>query len=452
MISSGRACVKEPAQLIDGGVYSDMLARIFLRAVPRMKCFRLVLGAVLVLLLSHHLAAEMLPGFRVDAVARGEGFVSSVVVDSKGLVYFTTTDGWIHRATGDGESERVVAMPTHAGGNGGLLGMVLVDDRTAIVHYTTWSREKVLDDVIAKVDLINSTQAVLKAFACDVELRERGVSDEHHGGNPTLGPDGMVFVGIGEYGGRTIAQKPEWNGGKIWRIDPRTGDATQWAVGMRNPYDLAWDPELQRIVIADNGPEQGDEVHVVAEGANCGWPLTFGRGAQFEGSTAPVFTFDRTVAPTGLARLSGANPLLARGYLLGAFVSRAIYYFPTLATQIVNEPTAIVEAFPEFVIDVTEGRDGSIYFATAWGAASTIYKLQPPARGDCNGDSLVDWRDIHPLVQELGDGDSQATIEAQSGSFAGTWGCDANGDGLISDADMAALLDLIGGRRRAVRH
>lgn len=417
-----------------------------------MKCFRSLLGAVLFFLSSFNAAAGLLPGFRAEPIARGDGFVSSVVVDSKGVVYFTTTDGWVHRAVGGGQSERVIAVPTKAGGNGGLLGMALLDDRTAIVHYTTWSGEKVLDDVIAKVDLLNSTQTVLKAFPCDVELPGRGASDEHHGGNPTIGQDGMVFVGIGEYAGRTIAQKPEWNGGKIWRIDPRTGDATQWALGMRNPYDLAWDPALAKIVVADNGPDQGDELHIVSEGANCGWPLTFGREPQFEGSTAPVFTFDHTIAPTGLARLSGANSLLSRGYLLGAFVTRAIYYFPSLAVQSIPEPTAIVDGFPEFVIDVTEAKDGAIYFATAWGASSTIWKLQPPARGDCNGDSAVDWRDIYPLMQELDDADSQAVTDAQSGAFAGSWGCDANGDDLINSADQPALLDLIGVRRRVVRH
>ncbi|HEX7829355.1 MAG TPA: PQQ-dependent sugar dehydrogenase [Thermoanaerobaculia bacterium] len=413
-----------------------------------MKCFRSVLGAVLLFLFGLDAAAGVLPGFRVETIGRADGFVSSVVADSRGFVYFTTTDGWIHRVVDGGQSVRVLAVPTKSGGNGGLLGMALLDDRSAVVHYTTWSGEKVLDDVIAKVDLINGTRAQLKAFAGDVEVRERGVSDEHHGGNPTIGADGMVFVGIGEYAGRTIAQKPEWNGGKIWRIDPRTGDATQWAIGMRNPYDLAWDPELEKIVVGDNGPDAGDEIHVVGEGSNCGWPLTFGHEPQVEGTTAPVFTFDHTVAPTGLARLSGANAMLSKGYLLGAFVTRSIYYFPDFTKQ----PAAIVDAFPEFVIDVTQASDGAIYFATSNGASSSIHRLDVPPRGDCNGDGVTDWRDILSLMMEVGDGDSHAKIEAQDGMFAGSWGCDANGDNLINAADQDALLDLISTRRRVVRH
>ncbi|HET8797104.1 MAG TPA: PQQ-dependent sugar dehydrogenase, partial [Thermoanaerobaculia bacterium] len=358
-------------------------------------------SALLLSLLSIPVSAAMLPGFRVETIATADGFVSSVVADSQGTVWFTTTDGWIHRLAPDGTTSRIVQLPTRAGGNGGLLGMALLDDATAVVHYTTWYGEKVLDDVIARVDLTSGAQTVLAAFPCDVEVRERGVSSEHHGGNPTVAPDGSVFVGIGEYGGFTLAQKPEWNGGKIWRIDPQTGAATQWALGLRNPYDLAWDPMLQRIVVADNGPVGGDELHVVDEGDNCGWPLTFGTEPPAEGATPPVFTFDRTVAPTGLARLGGQHDLLRRGYLLGAFVPRALYYFSSVARNAASTPVAIFDGFSGFVIDVTEGPDGSLWLATAWNGVTSIHRLHAPARGDCNGDARVDWRDILALLAEL---------------------------------------------------
>jgi hypothetical protein len=42
-------------------------------------------------------------------------------------------------------------------------------------------------------------------------------------------------------------------------------------------------------------------------------------------------------------------------------------------------------------------------------------------------------------------------IDAQSGDHAGSWGCDANADGLITGADLEAVARLLAGRRRAVR-
>ena len=142
-----------------------------------------------------------LSGFRVETVARAPGFVSSVVSDSEGRIYFTTTDGWIHRVEG-AQAAPIASLPTHAGSNGGLLGMALLDDRTAVVHYTTWDNgtgdlARVLDDVVSRVDLESGAETVLHTFVCDIEHRANGASSEHHGGNVTVAPDGSMFVGIG---------------------------------------------------------------------------------------------------------------------------------------------------------------------------------------------------------------------------------------------------------------
>lgn len=407
------------------------------------------LGSLVLFALALGLRAETLPGFRVETLAAVPGFVSSVVTDSKGVIYCTTTDGWIHRIDG-GQSVPVAALPTHAGGNAGLLGMDLLDDRTAVVHYTTWEGDDILDDVVAAVELATGAVNVLKAFPGDVEFREHGVPDEHHGGNPHVAPDGSIFVGIGEYGFYALAQDPKWNGGKIWRLD-RNGNASQFARGMRNPYDLAWDPVLNRLVVSDNGKEGGDEIHVIQEGDNCGWPESYGNQPPFEGSVPPVYVWPATVAPTGLARLSGANPLLARGYLSGAYVTRALYYFSDVAAKPVAAPIAVISKFPQFILDVTEGPRGEIYLASAMGNSSAIHRLHVPPRGDCNGDGLTDARDIIPIRREIDDGDGPMRINAQNGAYRGTWGCDVNQDDVIDADDVAALLRIVQSRRRPAR-
>jgi glucose/arabinose dehydrogenase len=414
----------------------------------RMKLLSPVLAVFL--LIPARANADTLPGFRVETLGTVSGFVSSVAVDSKGNLYFTTTDGWIHRLAGNA-SVRVTALPTKAGGNAGLLGMALLDDRTAAVHYTVWSGEKVLDDVISTVDLVTGAERVLQAFACDVKNRENGASSEHHGGNPTVAPDGSIFVGIGEYNGRIASQRPDWNGGKIFRIE-RNGRTTQFALGMRNPYDLAWDPAMQRLVVTDNGPDGGDEIHVIEQGANCGWPETYGSQPQISGSIAPDYVFPDTVAPTGLARMSGANPLLVRGYLIAAFVTKSIYYFPDLAAHPVPDPVPVVEEFDQFIIDVTEAPNGEIYFATAsFPGTTSIHRLVVPARGDCNGDGFTDSRDVMALMRELDEALIQPMVRVQYGAHRGSWGCDVTADGLIDSRDLQKLMSSLM-RKRAVRH
>jgi len=401
--------------------------------------------APIFLILATSLHAATLPGFRVEPVADVPGFVSSVVADSHGILYCTNTSGVIFRIDGS-QATPIATLPTHEGGNGGLLGMALVDDTTAVVHYTSWFGERVLDDVVSLVDLRNGAETVMHDFVCDIEQRERGASDEHHGGNPTVASDGTIFVGIGEYNDFQLAQKPEWNGGKIFSID-RDGNVAQFALGLRNPYDLAWDPELERIVVSDNGPTGGDKLHIIDDGSNCGWPPN----PPVPGAVAPDYVFPETVAPTGLARLTrDANPLLRRGYLLGSFVTRSLYYFSDLAARPVAAPLAIVDHFDEAIIDVTQAPDGNVYLATArFPPASRIQRLVVPARGDCNGDGFADSRDVSALLLELGDG-PHSMISAQDGVYAGSWGCDANADGLIDSADLSALGKQLS-RKRAVK-
>jgi glucose/arabinose dehydrogenase len=417
-----------------------------------------ILGSLLLFSVTFSLGAtEILTGFRVETIARGQyGFVTSLVADSRGTIYFTTTNGWIHRVEG-GTAVEVAKVTTESFGNGGLLGMALLDDETAVVHYTTWDDgiydpnvvdPKVLDDVISRVDLATGEETVVHAFVCNVTLRELGVSSEHHGGNPIVGPDGSIFVGIGDFGNQLNSQTPERTGGRIWRI-AADGAVTEWARGLRNPYDLAWDPELGRIVVADNGPVGGDEIHVANEGDNLGWPAEHAP----EDAVPPDYVFPMTVAPTGLARLDGTNFMLRRGYLLGGFVTRALYYFPRVRPGAVDPPIPILDFFPEFVIDVTQAATGEIYFATStFPNIVSIHRLHPPARGDCNGDGVVDAHDLTALALELAmDGHAQPMLQAHEGRHTGSWGCDANADGLISTADHDAILSMITPRRRSVR-
>ena len=61
-----------------------------------------------------------------------------------------------------------------------------------------------------------------------------------------------------------------------------------------------------------------------------------------------------------------------------------------------------------------------------------------------------DWKRAD--VQRQYAGHFHPMIEAQGGAYVGSWGCDANADGLIDETDLSALTSLLQGRRRAVGH
>jgi hypothetical protein len=372
-----------------------------------------------------------LPGFAVDKLGTANGFVTSIVTDSRGRIYYTTTSGAIARFP---ENTIVAKVATDAIGNSGLLGMALRDDDTAIIHYT---RPKQTHDVIAAVSLTTGKETLVHEFVCNQFDPAFGVSSEHHGGNPIVTEDGSIFVAIGDSYSAASAPQVGWNLGKVFRIHP-DGRVEQFARGVRNPFDIAWDAKSQRLIVPDNGDKGNDEINIVTAGSDLGWPFSM------PGHLAPVYTFPNTVAPTGFVRLRDGDRLLSGGYLLAGFVPRALYYINDVERP---DPIAVIDGVTEPIVDVTEAPDGTVYFA----AARSIYRLRIPQRGDCDGDGLIAWKDVPVLMAEAGDGGDHPSIEAQDGAIRASWGCDVDGDGLIRANDVSLLKAWLSPRSRTVR-
>lgn len=394
------------------------------------------LALLLLSLSSISAQATLLPGFRIEQVAPVTGSLTSLVTDSHGTIYYTQQSGEIMRV---GNPTPLARVNTSANGDAGFLGMALIDDDTAVVHYTTAMQAY---HVVSQIDLRNGSESNIHTFVTDITNPGGSISAEHHGGNPIVA-EGTIYFGIGDFGHGNIAPDPAWNGGKLFRIDP-DGTVTKFASGFRNPFDMAWDPVGKRLVLTDNGDVTDDEINVVTQaGGFFGWPCTAGNVyPPCDGAIPPLYSFPTVVAPTGIVRLSGANPLIKRGYLLGAYVTHAVYYIADIDARPFPDPIAITIGDVAPVIDVTESPTGDIYFATQ----KTIYRLVPPKPGDCNGDGVVDFNDLTALQLQLAGGSGGAAYAASS------WGCDADADGLVTWNDYAVLSKSLVTRTRAVRH
>ncbi len=387
--------------------------------------------------------AVTLPGFRVEQIAMSSGFCSSLAIDSHGILYYTTTSGGVFRLEAGGVSTRIAQLHTEFVGNSGLLGMALLDDATAVVHYTSPGPAY---EVISRIDLTSGAETIVAKVPDDTGAPGRAVPSEHHGGTPAIGDNGSVYVGIGDFGTFLIASKPDWYAGKILRIDT-DGAVTILASGFRNPFGIAWDPAGKRLIVPDNGDVADDEINIVtAAGGFFGWPFTMGNFPPYPGAIPPVYTFPQVVAPTGLGSVS-RNSYMRRGYVLNGFVTRAVYYIADVDAVPFPDPIALIEGETDPLIGIAVGPSGEICFASA----SSICRLVMPLRGDCNGDGIIDIRDLYALDRELADGDPHQATTAQDGSYRGSWGCDVNGDGVISSADRTALATLLRIRVRAVR-
>ena len=138
--------------------------------------------------------------------------------------------------------------------------------------------------------------------------RETG-SIGHWGGAIRFGPDGMLYLGVGDSECTECPQRLDSWHGKIIRIDVREASADRpyripgdnplldipnarpeiWAYGLRNPWRMAFDPQGGTLWVGDVGLDSEEEVSLVTSGANLGWPY-------FEGYTCghPGISINRT--------------------------------------------------------------------------------------------------------------------------------------------------------------
>ena len=134
----------------------------------------------------------------------------------------------------------------------------------------------------------------------------------HGGGALRFSPDGILFLTNGDGGDHPMAQHPGSMRGKILRITPpdgsRSGSAAVHASGIRHSQGIAWLDDA-RAVFIDHGPtgldsEGGrsgrDELNLLGEDANYGWPAVAG-ASEGEGAVAPIVTWTPALAPAGLA-------------------------------------------------------------------------------------------------------------------------------------------------------
>ncbi len=161
----------------------------------------------------------------------------------------------------------------------------------------------VVDRVGLKVDQsgIHRTTAwqnIWTAKPC-IPLKNRGSIFEGlaAGGRLVQLDDNTILVSTGDYQfdgfyeARQLSADPKLDLGKIIAIDIRTGAARHYATGLRNPEGLVFDTK-GRLWETEHGPQGGDELNLIVEGGDYGWPnVTYG---MVYGSPPTMWPYSKT--------------------------------------------------------------------------------------------------------------------------------------------------------------
>jgi glucose/arabinose dehydrogenase len=229
----------------------------------------------------------------------------------------------------------------------------------------------------------------------------------HNGGLLVFGPDGMLYVGLGDGGS---GGDPQGNGqnrgvllGKILRIDvdagtpyaipsdnPFVGQAGRrgeiWAWGLRNPWRFSFDRETGDLFIADVGQNDREEVNarsVDEGGVNYGWNVMEGSecfqddDCDRAGLTLPVVEYDHGEGCSitgGFVYRGSALPELRGHYFFSDFCSGFVRSFRLAGGAAVEE-----RSWPDLepggsIPSFGEDADGELYLLTREGS---VHKIAP---------------------------------------------------------------------------
>ena len=253
----------------------------------------------------------------------------------------------------------------------GLVG-ITVDpqfqyNRLVYIYYTTDEPER--RTVLARlVDVGGRGTSLEELLSLDAAPRCC-----HIAGSLRFAPDDTLFVAVGDHQMEDESQNRQSPFGAILRIrrdgrvpsdNPFVGvagsDPRIYAYGLRNPYDIAIDPESGRIFATENGFQGQDAVIEVKPGANYGWPGS-DLSVPLDQIEPPLLFYHDAIGPAGMEFYqSNALPALTGSLLFCQFhqggALHAIRFAPDGS---VASDTIIARACTS---DVVTGPDGLIYF------------------------------------------------------------------------------------------
>jgi glucose/arabinose dehydrogenase len=309
-----------------------------------------------------------------------------------------------------------------SGGERGLLGLAFHPSYPALPYIYVNFTDRNGATAISRYTVSSNPDVINKATGVRILTIAQPYAN-HNGGHLAFGPDGYLYIGMGDGGSsgdpQNRAQNIDSLLGKMLRIDinhgtrtrqfvtpagnpyiGRTGSDLIWSRGLRNPWRWSFDRETGGLWIADVGQERYEEVNrsmpsstfPAGRGINYGWPVLEGRacyrpssGCSTAGKTVPVVVYGHAVAGADNCSVTGgyvyrgsAYPMLVGGYLYGDFCSGRMWL---LSAGAVAPASGVLvrgdSASPKLSISsFGEDEAGELYVTSLTG---TVYRITATA-------------------------------------------------------------------------
>ncbi len=348
--------------------------------------------------------------FDVAVVARGLDRPWSVEPLPDGSLLISEKGGQLRIVSAAGQvGQPITGVPAvDSRGQGGLLDVALsprfAQDRTIFWSFTE-PREGGNGTAVARGTL-SADRTRLEGVRTILSTKPTYNNNMHFGSRLAFGPDGMLYVTMGERSDRETRPQAQEMGshlGKTLRITPdgaaapdnpfagRSGALPEiWSSGHRNIQAAAFDAQGGFWVI-EHGTRGGDELNRVEKGKNYGWPVAaygieyqggpitsaLGQAAtQRPGTEQPNYYWDPVIAPSGAQFYTGdAFPAWRNSLFIGALKEMRLVRLTIANNRVTGEEHLLTDR-QKRIRDVRQGADGALYVITD-GENAELWKISP---------------------------------------------------------------------------
>lgn len=225
-------------------------------------------------------------------------------------------------------------------------------------------------------------------------------SSQHFGGRIVFDKAGTLYLTLGDRGDKDRAQKLDDHAGSVIRLHDdgrvpadnpftkRSGALPEkWTLGNRNMQGAALHPQTGELWTHEHGPQGGDEVNVMRSGLNYGWPVItygvnyglgtrIGEGQSKPGMVQPLHVWVPSIAPSGMAFVSGSQfPQWQGDLLVGALRGQMLVRLVLDGEKVLREER-LLQGRVGRIRDVRMGPDGLVYLLSD-GPDGALMRLEP---------------------------------------------------------------------------
>jgi glucose/arabinose dehydrogenase len=355
---------------------------------------RVVAPLLLISALSLSVAAATLPaGFVETTVASGLSSPTAMEFAPDGRLFVCLQGGNL-RVIKNG-----VLLPTpflsltvDSAGERGLLGIAFDPNFTTnnfvYVYYTVPGSPA--HNRVSRFTA-NGDVAVAGSQTVLLDLDNLSGAGNHNGGAIHFGPDGKLYIAVGENANGANSQTLANLLGKVLRINAdgtiptdnpffNTAGARKeiWALGLRNPFTFAFQPNTTRMFINDVGQSTWEEINDGIAGSNYGWPITEGPTSDPR-FRAPLFAYGHgSTSTTGCAITGGAFYDPTTVQFPASYTGK--YFFADLCGGWIrlfdpsNNTAADFASGISSPVDLKVAADGSLYYLAI--GSTAVFKVR----------------------------------------------------------------------------